>query len=106
MENLYKKVTYVEYRNYFQHRKFDQISNNEYQLLKKLCSDDCSIYRRPTYIEFIISDDDENQIIIKKYQDEWWGLEFNISNGPSRYYILDTLDGLKDGKLINFLLEY
>jgi len=104
IDKLYKQVGRNEFDEYFIGRKEVNISRKEYLSIKSIFDTDqlLSVINRGggKYLEIIFesSDGDESQILIFKYDDDWFSIQVHISNGPSYYYISDSIDGIHDFK--------
>ena len=99
---LLKQLNYDEFRNWKLNRKEEILSVKEYekivQILKDKTSNPFFPYNRVSYIEIICGYDDENQIIIRKYDDEWYSIVWQ-KNSDTTFYISDTIDGLNEFRL-------
>lgn len=102
---LLKQLNYDEFRNWKLNRKEEILSVKEYEKIVQIFKDKTSNpffpYNRVSYIGIICGYDDKNQIIIRKYDDEWYSIVCVAGRRATdtTFYISDTIDGLNEFKL-------
>lgn len=114
--SLCKSLSWSEFNQMMLSKKRALLDSKEVKFISELLSkiDGSSIYNRGNNMEIIINNDDdtEDQIVISKHDDDWWSIKYNVDRafggkGTRKiyysFYLLDTLDGLKD--FVN-LLDY